>query len=187
MRAEGAELMGHTTEVPFLIPDFTARDITDIDFHLLNNLGVKHVLVDLDLTIRKAGTNEVIPEAVALFEDIRRDGIVQTVSVVTSGYGELAAIVEPLGAQLYITREKSSAYFKQIIQVLEAESGEVVMIGNSPRHDIAGANKAGLVTVLVEPLSRDWWINRIRFVGTRDKVALAMARRVISKSQKMDQ
>ena len=45
-----------------LIPDFTATGILDINFKRLKEKGVKHVLIDLDLTLRKKRVYSLDPE-----------------------------------------------------------------------------------------------------------------------------
>jgi HAD superfamily hydrolase (TIGR01509 family) len=43
------------------------------------------------------------------------------------------------------------AIFQAILEMIEASPGRTVFVGDRPQDDIAGANKAGLISVLIDP------------------------------------
>lgn len=51
------------------------------------------------------------------------------------------------------------AIYQRILDMLEAEPAQAVFVGDRPENDIAGANAAGLTSVLIRPSHRNYELN----------------------------
>ncbi|HET7301917.1 MAG TPA: HAD hydrolase-like protein [Candidatus Saccharimonadales bacterium] len=169
---------------PRHLPDFTAQSVTTIDFAYLQKLGVKHVLFDLDLTLRTSKAQELESAIVTYLAEQKKAGAFETLSLATNSLGNVTPFAKTLGARLYqpfverkrLIKKPSLAFFERIRSDLGAQSNEIAMIGDKVRADVAGGNGAGFFTILVEPLGKDLLHDRLLLVRFREKRLLASAK-----------
>lgn len=163
------------------VPDFTADSILDIDFNKLKKLGVKHVLLDLDLTLRKKMSRNLEPEITKfLIKAIKQYGF-ESISIASNnmlnltGYGKAisAKVFQPFFKGIILIRKPNKLFFERIIKNLNAKPNNCVMIGDKLRGDVFGGNNAGMFTVLVKPKGSDYFYDRILFTRFRERKSLA--------------
>lgn len=162
---------------PLFVPDFVADSILDVDFMALKKLGVKHLLIDLDLTLRKKMTRKLEPAVVAFLADTMKTHGFKSLNIASnnmldlSGYGNSiqAKVFQPFWQKCWIVRKPNKLFFERILDTLKVEPNECVMIGDKLRGDVYGGNVSGLFTVLVKPNGHDYWYDRILFTRLRER------------------
>jgi len=192
MRPEAYPHFRDKSSAPLHLPDFSVNSVLDIDFKALSNLGVKHVLFDLDLTIRKTNAKEIEAEIITYLVDLHREGVIHSLSLATNNVHNMDKFSKPLGARVFqpyrskgrFVRKPHKAYFQKIISELEADPSEIVMIGDKATVDVAGGNKSGMWTILVAPQGRDLLHDRLLFIRFREKRLLKAARQLAEEIQK---
>lgn len=166
---------------PLFVPDFVAESILDVDFAALKKLGVKHVLIDLDLTLRKKMTRTLEPAIVTFLNNTMKQYGFQTLSIASNNMLKLEGYSRPVKARLFqpfwrrfvLIRKPHILFYKRILDTLNAKPKECVMIGDKLRGDVYGGNNAGMHTVQVHPKGHDYWYDRILFTRHRERRALS--------------
>lgn len=193
MKAEAHHYFNDKSAAPLHLPDFSADSVLDIDFAKLKSLGVKHVLFDLDLTIRRTRAKEIEADIIAYLVGLHEEGIIGSLNLATNNMrSSLDQFSKPLGARVFqpfyrkgtIVRKPNIRYFERILQELDADPSEVVMIGDKAIFDVAGGNKAGMYTVLVKPQGKDLLHDKLLFIRFREKRLLKAARGLAEAIQK---
>ena len=164
----------------FYIPDFTATGILDVDFRTLKNKGVKHVLIDLDLTLRKKRIYSLDPEIKSFLLKNMEDNKFLSLSIASNNMTPLGRYADPLDAHIFqpfisgfkLVRKPSAPFFQKILTALNATGQECVMIGDKLKGDVFGGNTAGMQTVLVEPRGNDYWYDRLLRTRHREQKAM---------------
>lgn len=162
---------------PFFIPDFTANNILDVDFKALKKLGVKHLLIDLDLTLRQKMSRKLEPAIVAFLTDTMKIYDFKTLSIASNNMLNLRGYSTPIKATIFqpfwhrwlLVRKPNRLFFERITTRLKARPAECVMIGDKLHGDVYGGNKAGMYTVQVKPKGHDYWYDRILFTRMRER------------------
>lgn len=192
MKAEAYAYSMDKAQKPLRLPDFTANNVFDIDFALLAKLGVKHVIFDLDATIRSAYSKTFDAEIVDYFKQLESTHRFESVSLATNNIRNISAFGAPFGARIFQPYFKKGRpvykphrdFFKRILMTLNAKPQEVVMIGDKINTDVVGANRSGFFTVLVEPRGGDYWYETLLLTRYREKRTLHLARQKIENPKK---
>lgn len=162
------------------VPDFTADSIVDVDFKALKKLGVKHLLIDLDLTLRKKMTRKLEPAVVDFLTGIMQKHDFESLNIASnnmldlSGYANSirAKVFQPFWKGFWIVRKPNKLFFARILKTLNALPEDCVMIGDKLHGDVYGGNTSGLNTVWVKPKGSDYWYDRILFTRLRERRTL---------------
>ncbi|CAN5256697.1 hypothetical protein BH11CYA1_BH11CYA1_01580 [soil metagenome] len=150
----------------FLKPDYLIKgDITDIDLEMLNQAGIRGLILDLDSTLVVPHSAELTTEAGAWLE---RACQLFKVAIASNNKDEeyLNQVRKILTIQVVGKAAKPS---RKAFHRLSAEFGlqpeQVAVIGDRPLTDIWGGQRAGMKTILVEILKcqkEPAWKSRIR-------------------------
>lgn len=162
---------------PLFVPDFMADGILDVDFAALKKLGVKHLLIDLDLTLRKKMTRKLEPAVVEYLNNKVKQYGFSSINIASNNMLDLtgysssiqAKVFQPFWRQFVLIRKPHILFYKRILQTLKAHPKECVMIGDKLRGDVYGGNNAGMYTILVKPKGFDYWYDRILFTRWRER------------------
>jgi len=145
-----------------LRPDFCFAHVTDIPVVWLAQLGIRGLLIDVDNTITRWELLEVPEVAQAWLAAVHVAGI-QTRLLSNGLAHKRRTVAEQTGIA-----EVGGALFKPLpgfyragLQQMGLKPGEVMMVGDSVFTDIAGANRLGIWSALVDPLGN------VDFVGTK--------------------
>lgn len=184
MKAEAYSHFPDKHAAPKYLPDFTVDTILEIDFEFLRGIGVKHILFDLDLTLRKAHASEIEADIISYLVSQHNEGMFKTLNLATNNLHDVTAFSGPLNAQVFQpfmhkgrpVRKPSQRFFQRIIDALGAEPHEIVMIGDKVQFDVGGGNRMGMYTILVKPQGKDLLHDRLLFVRLREKRLLKAAR-----------
>jgi uncharacterized protein len=157
------------------IPHFYASSVTAINFKDLHeNFGVNYLVLDIEETIAKTGAKFVHPEIVDFLKEIVESGYVQKEIwlATNSRRKDLQDLADSIGAKIKIrtltTKKPDKAFFDEIISEIGCQPEEAVMVGDKMTRDVLGARRAGMWTVLVDPLYKRAKIDYVTGVGLRE-------------------
>lgn len=191
MKPEAYNRFPNKQMAPKYLPDFSIDSILDIDFEQLKQLGIKHILFDLDLTLRKTKAKEIEADIIAFLANAHQQGLIQSISLASNSLHNLKPFSEPLGARIFqpfylrgrFIRKPRRAFFDRILQELDTDPSEVVMVGDKAMFDVAGGNSVGMWTILIKPQGRDLLHDKLLFIRSREKRLLRAARELAAKIQ----
>ena len=136
-----------------LRPDAVVASVTEVTPEFLGARGVRAVLVDLDDTLLAAGSENLAPTLKAWLELLRR-AEVPVVILSNGSHGRVARWARELdivGLPL-MGKPRRRAFTRGLLE-LGTPAHETAMVGDQLFTDVLGANLAGMVSVLVTPLS----------------------------------
>lgn len=148
-------------------PDAYYKDIYEIDYNELKNMGIKNIFFDVDNTIIPYTVNKVTEDNIKLFNELKKD--FNLVIVSNSNSHRINSIIEDLGITGYTSSMKPlNRTYKKIKKVYKEE--ESIFIGDQFMTDVWGAHKNGFKVILVdrignkEPLTTKFWRTLESFV-----------------------
>lgn len=134
------------------MPDIYQKSIYTIDYDKLVNSGIKCLLIDLD--------NTLVPSNTIIVNDKLRKFINKLqkkfkIIIFSNAFNKrVKKIADELGVDYQAFACKPWAYgFNKIKRKYRYKEGEIAIIGDQLQTDVYGGNKAGIVTILVNPLS----------------------------------
>lgn len=137
-----------------LRPDYCFTRAEHISLDWLRERGIRGVLLDIDNTITMWERHKVPDGELAWLHSLRDGGL--GLRFLSNGLPhKLAAVVTQTGVDHVLGRPmKPLAHaFRRGLAEMQLEPHEALMIGDSVFTDIVGANRVGLWTCLVDPLS----------------------------------
>jgi HAD superfamily phosphatase (TIGR01668 family) len=137
-----------------LRPDFCFSRAEDITPAWLAERGLRGVLLDIDNTITRWEHHAVLDGELRWMQTLRDTGV--GLRFLSNGLPhKLAAVIEQTGVVHVVGRPMKPLphAFRRGVGELELPVEQVLMVGDSVFTDILGANRAGLWTALVDPLS----------------------------------
>lgn len=136
------------------VPDIYAQSIYRINYDKLKKNGIKLVIFDLDNTIApvdiKVSSNETF-DLMLKIKDMELKPIIMSNSKKER--------VLPFRNHLeidscYLSMKPLSKNYKKIMRIYDVKKEEVACIGDQLLTDIWGANKMGMTSILVNPISK---------------------------------
>ena len=136
-----------------MLPHWTGGSIFDIDPAALARRGITLLLADLDNTLAPYKVLEPDPEVAAWKEALEREGIQLFILSNSRKPGRAQKYAEALGVpfQGHSGKPKKAGYLRAMERMGRGPR-ETVMVGDQIFTDILGANNAGVVPLLVEPI-----------------------------------
>ncbi len=178
-------------EVSYL-PDFTARSIADIDFDLLKKIGVRHLLFDLDQTLRRPYSRRLEDAVVTLLQEVQSSRQFLSLNLVSNNQRKLHRFSQPIDAHVYqpyrkgfkIIRKPNPEFFKYVLGAINTKPEHTVMIGDRLHADVLGGNRMGMYTIFVAKRGPiDYWFDWLLLTRLRDSRRLKGA--LAKRSQKL--
>ncbi len=147
------------------LPDIYQKSIYSIDYDSLKNAGIKVILFDLDNTLVPIIAESPTNKLKDLIEDIKRKGI-KPVIMSNSGKKRVAPFKDGLLVDAACSSRKPlKGKYKRIFEIYDVKPGEVAAVGDQLLTDVFGANRVGITSILVNPISTNDFsctkINRI--------------------------
>lgn len=136
------------------VPDKHAQSIYRIDYEGLKNQNIKLLIFDLDNTIAPA--NEKMPrkDAINLMYDLKEMGF-NIVLMTNNKKSRVEIFRNTLEIDTCASAKKPlSKNYKRILKIYKVEPEEVAAIGDQLLTDVYGANKMGITSILVNPISK---------------------------------
>lgn len=136
-------------------PTYVASDVLDIDFKLLAQKGIKAVAFDVDGTLTVNGAHYIDTNRAAALTKLLDAAGIEKRYLASNSVRNLYEITETLpGFIPHQPHTHSGKPSKVFYQGLIDKSGEkpanIAMVGDRAIQDIAGPQRMGIVTVLVE-------------------------------------
>lgn len=168
-----------------VLPDISAKSVQHVDFEALSYVGVRNVFIDLDLTLRRSQLARLcMSSLVEYLHDNQKAGYIESITLATNSRSDMTRFAEQLGGG-YIQpfeeggeriKKPDPRFFEAVLAATCVSPGSSVMIGDRYMIDIVGAARAGMKTVLVEPLATDYPLDLIRRTRSKDRRALKLAK-----------
>jgi len=144
-------------------PDFKVRRFTEIDQSFMEANGLRGLLVDLDNTLVGWHAMDIPDDIAAHVAALRRDGIELCITSNTYNFNRLRTIAGQLGIHFYdgnAGKPGTRGLLAGLAQ-MRTDSKHAAMVGDQLFTDIRAGHRAGVKTILVNPLTkRD-------FIGTK--------------------
>lgn len=177
MKALAHSLKSPKEPVASYLPDFTAESVSDIDFALLKELGVKHLLFDLDQTLRRPYSRKLQADIVTLLNEVNSSKQFKSLNLVSNNQRRLTRFSEPIGARVFqpyrkgmhIVRKPNPEFFHYVLGEIGSKPEHTVMIGDRLHADVLGGNRMGMYTIFVKKRGAiDYWFDWLLFTRLRD-------------------
>jgi HAD superfamily phosphatase (TIGR01668 family) len=150
-----------------LKPDLYYSAIWNIDFSVLQKMGIKNLIIDVDSTIAHNDSWEIDERARESILNILESGIIKQaclVSNIATGKKReqrVAKMAQELNipyvaAKLFHLKPNPKPFLLGL-KCMNALPEETAVIGDQIFTDIVGGNRLGMVTLLVKPLGNVHW------------------------------
>ncbi|KUO97487.1 HAD family hydrolase [Ferroacidibacillus organovorans] len=156
-----------------LKPNEYVTSIYHIDVKALADRGIRGILTDLDNTLVAWNSPQATPKLVAWLSHVKNLGF-RVMILSNNEEARVRSFAEPLGIPCIApARKPRTVNFHKALAQMNVSAGETAMVGDQLFTDVLGGNRAGLYTILVQPIHSKEWIgtklNRIaeRFVLAR--------------------
>lgn len=137
------------------VPRYVFRKITDIAPAFLERLGVSFLMLDLDNTIAAYGKSSLSPGVIMWTKEMRRCGIDLFIVSNCRRLGRVEKFAEALN--LGFIRDASKPSTKGLFRAMsvsEHSAEESALAGDQIYTDVLAANRAGVVSIAVRPVSK---------------------------------
>lgn len=125
----------------------------DIDLAELKRRGITVIFSDLDSTLVSAKEPAAAPELAQWFDRLRNEGF-RLVIISNNSEHRVSEFAKPLSIPFFARAKKpGKGTFRRALQSIGAAPRQTAMIGDQLLTDVLGGNRAGLFTVLVDPIS----------------------------------
>lgn len=137
----------------YFIPDIYAKSIFTIDYKKLKKDGIKCILFDLDNTIAPINENKPSKDVKELFAYID-DLNIKIIILSNSKKSRVAPFKEMLNVDsAYMATKPLKRKFKKVLRMFNFEFSEVAEVGDQILTDVLGANRCGITSIFVDPLT----------------------------------
>lgn len=136
-----------------LKPNLHVASVTDVSVAWLQEHGVRAVLIDADDTLVVRDGAPVGTDVRAWLDALKTAGI--AVALLSNGTrARVAALGIDLGVRAFALSGKPFGFaFRRGLRALGSDARHTAMVGDQLFTDVLGANCAGLISILVTPLS----------------------------------
>jgi len=139
------------------IPTVYKKSVFDINYENLYNIGIRHLMFDLDNTLTWAKSKEVTTEIRELIKKLKNKFTVDIVS--NSRKRRVASIAKKLDVgYVSFARKPSVKSFIIIQDKYNCGKEEMIIIGDQLLTDIKAGNKYGIKTLLIDPIGNDLFV-----------------------------
>lgn len=145
----------------FLYPKQRVKRVTDISVSDLLNRGIECLLIDLDNTLTEWNNPQLTKDVAGWLQNLKDHGIkVCIVSNNSNGRVESFACNCQLSWVGKAGKPRRKGFLAGMKQ-MDSKPEQTAVVGDQIFTDIFGGNRAGLYTILVDPISTR------EFIGTR--------------------
>jgi hypothetical protein len=147
----------------WLRPTVLAERVWEVELEALWARGVRGLILDLDNTLVDWNAEQLRPPVRAWVEEAKRRGFRECL-VSNAFFGKrVKRVAKELGIESVVRAGKPfPGAFRRGMALLGTDAGSTCAIGDQVFTDLLGANRLGLVTVLLTPLSpRESWHTRL--------------------------
>ncbi len=143
----------------FMKADIKANTIYDIDLDYLKARGIKAFLFDIDNTLEEYATSVPGEKLISFIKNLSDNGFI--IGILSNAKAERAKLfvagfpIEDYPKILYLGKagKPLKKGYKMLSDMLGVDIKETVMVGDQLFTDILGGNRAGCMTILVNPIN----------------------------------
>jgi len=147
-----------------LTPDRLVRHVSEVSpIELAEVRGIRAVICDLDNTLAEWHSETIDDEVRHWLRNVQETGLQVCIASNTRNFSRLERIATDLGIHHVPGNagKPGTRGLRRALQMMEATPIEAAMIGDQLFTDIVAGNRAGIYTILVNPLSPR------EFIGTK--------------------
>ena len=153
-------------------PDFNIDSIYDIDIMKLEEMGIRALFFDLDSTLMKSKSGKFSFKTLQFLKDL---SVNFKLAIITNNAKAdyINKAKEQTDVPIYSNAKKPHA--NTLIRAcidFNIEPKKVAMVGDRPLSDILGGKNAGMVTILVDSISKDDENFLVRFVRFLERLTI---------------
>ncbi len=136
-----------------LVPDLVVRSIGDINFDRLRKRGITGLIVDVDNTLVSASSRNPDAKAFDWIKKAMQKGF--KLCIVSNALKKrVTNIANALGVDyIYRASKPRRRSFLKAKGMMGLKTAEIAVIGDQIFTDIFGGNRAGMFTILVNPIN----------------------------------
>ena len=146
-----------------LFPHTYIKSIFEIDAEELKRNGIKAIIFDIDNTLVSYDVEEPTQEIINYFKELQEKGF--KICLLSNNTKE-RVIRFNKGLKIIAIHKANKPLvrnFKRAMTLLETDKMSTAIVGDQIFTDVYGGNRAGLMTILVVPVSdKDEWITKIK-------------------------
>jgi uncharacterized protein len=140
--------------VSIFYPKEHDRDVQSIDLDKLKRLGITHLIVDLDETLRKRNSDFIPDSSIKWIEDVKKKGFNVCISSNNPFAWKLKDIEKKLSIPCSMLALKPLPIsLRHAMKMLGSGVSNTAVIGDQLFTDILGANLLGVYSILVNPIT----------------------------------
>lgn len=165
----------HKGTWPNYAPNYIAQSVRDIDFAQLKEEGITCIAFDIDATLLPSGSFELDENTQQYIRQQKEMGNIERVAIATNRRkGNLGDLPAHIGADTAVYSQglefkPFATYYSRLVKQLGCKRENIAMVGDKLWQDVTGGNRAGLTTILVEPVGPPRWIERLLLSRWRRK------------------
>lgn len=146
-----------------LYPTTYIKSIYEMDIEQLKQEGIKGIIFDIDNTLVPYDEIEPNEQIITFFEMLVSKGFKITL-VSNNTEDRVIKFNEKLRVfALHESRKPLTKNFLKALTLMNCQRHEAIIVGDQIFTDVYGGNKAGIRTILVEPVSdRDEWKTKVK-------------------------
>lgn len=135
------------------VPDIYEKSIYTIDYKKLKKRGIKCLVFDLDNTIAPKNSKKPNKKLKDLFEELK-DLKFKIIILSNETKSRVEPFKDGLGVDsAYFSMKPLKRKYKKILSIYNFKDTQIACIGDQLVTDILGANRMGLTSILVNPIS----------------------------------
>ena len=146
-----------------LYPKAYLQSIFELDMDKLRANGIKGIIFDIDNTLVPYDVSHPTKEVMAFFEKLKANGF-QICLASNNTEDRVVKFNEKLKVfAIHKSGKPSRRGLLKAMELMNLKKEEVIMVGDQIFTDVFAGNRAGVMSVLVVPVSeKDEWITKIK-------------------------
>lgn len=143
------------------IPDYIFKKVSDIDVSLLKEKNIKLMLLDIDNTLAEHNSFYIEKETIVWLKTVIKSNI--TVILFSNNTTKrVSGFCEKINSygfnfdHIYSAKKPLTIEYKKAIKNYNINKKNIMGVGDQIFTDVLGANLFGIVSVLVEPINKDF-------------------------------
>lgn len=146
-----------------LFPDYIYKSVTDIDFTLLYQKGIRGIIFDIDNTLVPYNQPDATQKEIDIIDRAKKAGLMVAFAS-NNSQDRVKKFNDKFGLFAIHRANKPFIHsFKKIAENMELSHKSIAVIGDQIFTDVYGANRCNMVSVLVNPIeSKENWFFKIK-------------------------
>ena len=155
-----------------LTPNYNIESIYDIDIAELKSIGIQGLFFDLDSTLMKSKSGKFSFQTMQFLNDLKTNF---KLAIIThnSNVNYINKAKSQTDIPIYFEAKKPNPrVLLKACRELGLNSDSVAMVGDRPLSDILGGINAGMITILVDSISKDEENFIVRFARFLERLTI---------------